>query len=650
MKQAKCTTDMAEHPAVDSSAGGLARSSHQASSQGCDDAPLKQRLSERSGLGTENATNRAAISWTLTCLLVVLAAAFACPAGADTLTVYAIDGQTGQPLDGAFVMVGPAAGTPFVGNIGWTDPSGMIEFDDPSLNEPQTVTVALEGLAHTTAYESALGEITLPLYPTVPDSTMGGTITHVEGEVENISTSNNDGNLDFAFILPAMQVSDYGLGDRLPFSAGMEIVDFPVVGPVEVPENLYMPDQVEYYFLHFVKTPWRIDIPGLCNVTFVSVAGRVALDDLLSGSLELEDIEMREVGVERDVYVAGPMNLDINSDLNLSISLTTIFDDVPPGSDIAAISGARIPSGESELLVSYGAVATSIDSASIFEMPTRAPGGDLSDAINTVIGQYSDSSVAGVFGAGIIEREGFLPPHTQHLDSWMKIPELAQLDRRLSWDDPTQPGVSPSPTWTRSLIGLRPIDPEDEEVPVSVTWRLYARADAWELTLPILPAQAPGPEGGIPDPAQTPEDDQLYWSLWAANPPDDPGAVAAGFLEGATHWTRRWMALDAPASGVAENLWPRGARERLHRMSVAPNPSPGAVSLSWPPDFEGRGILEITGPDGRLVLRREVGLSPSGLCWNGHGGTGGMVASGIYWATLCREGVILARAPIAVVR
>ncbi len=585
-------------------------------------------------------------------LLLALAIALCAPAArADILTVHVEDGQNGQLLEGAFVMVGLMAGTPFQGNFGWTDASGTIEFDDPSLGDPQTVTAAMEGFAHTTLYEAALNEITLPLYPPVVDSTMGGTITRVEGDVLNISTTSNDGNFDIALIIPAIAISDFVLMDRLPFSCGMEMVDFPIIGEIEMPENSYMPDQIEFLFYHFEKSPYRIDVPGLRETTFSSVSGRISIEALLSGA-GLDDVEIREVGVERDVYVGAPMGLDIDSDLTLSPSLTVVFEGVPEGSDILIASGALIPSGGGEAVVTYDIRGASIDSASTFQMATRPPGGDLSDAVNVALGGYTDSSSARTFGSGILDRDGFQPPHTVVLDSWMNPPDLEQSGRDLSWSDPTQPGVSPSPTWTRSALGLRPLDPENDELPVSVTWRVYARAEPRNLTMPVLPAEAPGPPGGLPDPEQTPEEDQLYWALWAANPPDDAQMAVRSFLEGATHWTTRWTALEfyyADAPGGSEAGY-GPAEVRACILRAFPNPGGDAILLSWNSSLGGTGLLQIVGVNGRLILRREVELPRSTLRWDGRCAAGDRVPAGIYWATLQCCGSVLDRVPIVWMR
>jgi len=565
-------------------------------------------------------------------------------ARAEILTVTAVDGQNGNLLEGAFVMVGLETGSPFVGNYAWTDVNGVVIFDDPALTGPQTVTLALDGYGHTTLYGGAQGAITLPLFPLTVDATMGGTITHVEGEVQGIANSSNDGNLDIGLILPALDPTEFILGDEIGFSFGSEIVNFPVIGDIEMPENSFMPSQVEYYFFTFEKTPWRLDVAGNRPTTFVSVAGRISIDALLGGAT-IDDFQIREVGVERDIMVSGPMNVNINSDLDLSMNLTVQFAGVPAGSDLLVVPGALIPTAGGERIVSYALREDNIDLTQTFLLPSRNPGGDMADAVNVVVGAYGDSSSANGFGAGIMERDGFTVPHTELIDSWMNLPGLIQDDRTLLWNDPTQPGVSPSPTWTRSTIGLRPVNPDDGGIAITKDWRIYARADLYELTLPSLPPSAPGPLGGLPDPESTPEIDMLYWQFMAANSVDDPQVVVEAYLTGGTHWTMRWIPLELPVAAMPEGGSFVG---RSVGLQVWPNPSRGDVRLSWESasvEPGALGLLEFLSVDGRVIARRPVTLASGSFEWNGLVGRES-VPTGLYWARLTRGGQVLDQRPV----
>jgi hypothetical protein len=584
----------------------------------------------------------------LTAILLLLPAGllWAPAVQAETLAVTVVDGQSGEPVAGAFVLVGMASGDPFAGNYGWTDATGSLLFDDPALAGPQTVTAASDGYGHTTLYQAALGELTLPLFPPTLDPTMGGTITHIEGTVAGIGTTNNDGYLDVALILPAVSPSELILGDQATFSFGSELVTFPVVGEVEMPENSFMPNQTEYYIFTFSKSPWRLDVAGGRPTTFASVSGRISIDDLTGGA-GIEDFEIRELGVERDVQVHGPMNVTIASDLSLSGSITAQFAGVPGGSDLLASSGGLIFSGDQERIVGYSIREGNASVTTTFPLSGMNPGGDMSDAVNVVVGAYTDSSAVREYAAAIMERDGFSVPHTAVLDSWLLIPDLAQEGRQLFWSDPTQPGLSPAPTWTRSLLGLRPIDPLDPSIPVTAQWRVYAAASPGSLTLPTLPPAAPGPAGGLPDPAATPEADQLYWELSTANASGDPGTVVAAFLTGATHWSMRWIPLDLPVAAIPDpHCDPRSGQpfacEPQLRLHVQPVPSAGPVTMRWELAGTGdplarAGWLEIFDVDGRMVVRKAVDLQAGMYRWNGRDGDRELPA-GLYWARLFEDG------------
>ncbi len=125
-------------------------------------------------------------------------------ADAAALTVHVQNGLTGAAMANAFVMVGSEEDVPFAGNVGSTNAGGTIIFDDPGLVGPQTVTAGFADFGYTTLYESAVDEITVTLYPRALDEDMGGDHARVEGEVDNISSANNDGFLDISIVLNAV--------------------------------------------------------------------------------------------------------------------------------------------------------------------------------------------------------------------------------------------------------------------------------------------------------------------------------------------------------------------------------------------------------------------------------------------------------------
>lgn len=525
----------------------------------------------------------------------------------------------------------------------WTDGTGTAQFYDPILAFPQTVTAAAEGFGRTTLIDAALGAVTLALYPAAPDSTMGGLRTVVQGQVTGIETTPNDGYFDAAVILPAIAASSYALQDALPFLKSIEQVEFPLIGTLPMASNIYMPDQAEFVFLHFEKSPYTIDLPGDRPTTFVSVSARIAITDLIAGTAP-QNAVVREVGVERDVFVPrpGPFTQNIASDLALSNDLAVSLRDVPDGAHVQVASAALITVDGIELVVGYDTRGDiDLQQRQDFELATRAPGGDLSDARNIAVATYMDSSAALEWTTGIFDRSGFIPPYDVTFDSWMHLPELDHGARLFSWSDVTNPGVSPAPTWTRSNLGLRPIDPQDSTVAITVDWRIYAPAEPRRFWLPSLPPSAPAPPGGLPNPDTTPGEDQLYWSLVAANPVDDVDVVLRDFMHGGTHWSSRWIPID-----VDESAPEIGGQQARIRLSVTPRPASGPVRLAWDGPDSGDALLTITASDGRLICSKRVGRKGGEFVWDGRDLSERPLPGGVYWAALSAGGALLAREAI----
>ena len=567
-------------------------------------------------------------------------------AEAATLTVHVENGLTGDAMGSAFVMIGSEEGVPFALNTGMTDASGTIVFDDPGLLGPQTATAGFSGFGYTTLYESALDEVTLTLYPRAFDETMGGDHTRVEGEVNNVSNSNNDGFLDLSLVLNAISPETLVFNDYLPFLFGLEPVDLPVVGTVDLPENLFITRQTELLFLVFEKSPYRLGVPGNRPVSFVAVTARGAVGDLTADP-DLNDFEIREIGVERDIIVTAPgvINLDINSDINtLPSGLTANLINVPAGSATRLVSGSTATSADGlEELFGYAVKEGIIDVESSYSLASFNPSGDLSDAQNVAMAEYADSSAARVFSVGILDRSNFSVPVSLNFESWFAAPDLSQIGTALQWEDPTVVGVSPTPTWTRSALGLRATDPNDGSVPPTVDWRIWAPASLGAIVLPELPLSAPGVPGGLTDPASTPESDEMSWSWTAVNSTGDSADLIGGnFLAEGTHWTQGWIPVAfETASGPQIPAILNGTE-----MAAYPSPSRDQVSLQFSQPLGTEGVLEIMGADGRRVAAWNLAAGSTRATWDGTGRDGVRAAGGVYWGRLLTEGKVLARTRI----
>jgi len=561
-------------------------------------------------------------------------------AGAQTLSVQVLEGQRGEPLAGAFVMVGRAKDDPHAGNVQWTDAQGTAVFTGAWLADPQTVTATCEGYGHTTVYAAALGEIVLPLFPVTVDSTLGGTATRVEGQVLDIAFTNNDGQIDVALVIPAMPMSAYAFQDMAPWIAPNETI-FILAQPVVLPSNVYIPRQLEMLFVQIEKSPYWLLLPGGRTTTIVSVAARVPLSVLLEGGDPIAASVVREVGVERDQVISGPTTVNILSDLALSRQMQLHFERVPASVRLTAGSAALIPAGAIWEAVGYDTRYANSDSTTFFELATRAPGGDLADAVNLAVGAYADSSLALAYSTGILTRLPAAPPYSLTLSSWMRLPELDQAGRTFRWSDVTEPGVSPSPTWTRSVLGLRATDPADSTTSTTIHWRLYAAAPPGSFELPVLPPEAPGSmaaTGGLPDPADTPESDQLYWSFVAANSSGGIREVLQEFVGEGTHWSQRWVAVDHGSLGTPD---PEADPSIGARLSAAPVPGGNEIRLAWAADLPRGGVLETWDAAGRLVASARLAPGCRELRWQGRDSGGRPLPGGVYWVRLSEGGRVL---------
>jgi len=566
-------------------------------------------------------------------------------AGAVPLTVRVIDAQTEAPVAGAFVMVGEAEGVPFDGNVALTNGSGEASFDDPILASPQTVTVGATGYSLTTLYQSALGEVTLPIFSRVVDPSFGGLLTEVSGDVDNVETISNDGNIDVSIVLPGVTTETLAFFDPDPFRFGLELVSFPIVGDVLLPENVYITRQTELIFLVFEKAPYTIDVPGNRSTSFVAVSARAALEELTSDP-DLNALEIREFGVERNVSLGtGTQVVDVNSDINLdSDGITTNFAAVPAGASLRIVSAALVGNGADEEILGFATITPNVDDGTTWSVAATNPTGDISDATVVVSGVYQDSSAAGSFAAGILERGPLTVPTSVTFDSWMLLPDLSQSGTSLQWADPTNNGVSPSPTWTRSALGLLPLDPNDGSVTPTIDWRIYAPAADGSVELPTLPASAPA---GLSDPDDTPEADQLAWAFTAANGSNDPDDILVNFMTAATHWTQGWIPVslattNVPGDETLPNLADIGLR-------VSPSPMAGEARIEWRATNDRSFTLDVVSSDGRTV--RHLAAPGAGVSvWNGRDDRDQDVPAGVYWVVARSEGEVIGRQQIVRVR
>jgi hypothetical protein len=485
---------------------------------------------------------------TLAAILVLLLPA---AAGADALLVRTLDPVSGSPISGAFVQIGPAPGDPFAANSGLTGAGGTISFDDPALSGPQMVTAGTADRAYVTITTAPEIEVALGLPHRAGTDTLPDPVARVTGRGLNIATQSNDGNFDLGVVLPALDLNAILGSGALPFEVPPDVANFPPpVGPTEIPGIVTMPPQTEFLFFTFEKPVYKIDLADNTTQSLFCLSGRIAITDLLllSGN-NIFDLmnafEMREVGVERDRAIVNGAIIDIDVDLNLSPSLTVTFDGVPPGNDITAAAAARLAGpGGGEHYVLYDGKNGLVDQASSLTLAARNPSGDLADAVNSAIATWGDSSAAGPdYLSAIIERDGFTVPANLLMDSFMLIPDVFQDETSFAFTDATNPGVSPSPTWSQSAISIE----LEDSLPTTTHWLIFVPAADLGFTLPSLPAGAPPT---LPDPRTTPENDRLRLALTVNNQTGDAQTLLDDPLGDATHLAARTIELLPPTTAL----------------------------------------------------------------------------------------------------
>ncbi|MFN8548297.1 MAG: hypothetical protein U0527_10135 [Candidatus Eisenbacteria bacterium] len=561
-------------------------------------------------------------------LAVLLASIFTTlPSLAGTLKVRVLDGRDGAPLVGAFVQVGPAPNSPFNGNSGLTGADGTISFTAPGISGPQTVTAAATDFARFSVMDAAVDSVTLRLSRRIGGGGLSGPTAELSGTVSNITTQNNDGNFDLAFVYPTVKLADL-LGDQnLPIDIPADTVNFPVVGPTVLPGNVVMPSQVEFVLFTFSKPNYHFFVKDAATYDFVALAGRLPISALSQPPEQIQNsVTFREVGVERQIAMNGPRSLTINSDLNLTQNLTVNVPEAPNATTIQVASVADLPSPTGLHTLFLDAKSGLADTQDSFLLSGKNPSGDMADAVPYIAGLYADSSAADLFSAGRVDRATLVLPATRTLGDFFLLPTLAQVGVQFTWSDVARPGITPNPSWGLGSFRIEPISAADSTVATESLWQVVTAATPRAFVLPVLPATAPG---GLPDLSQTPAADQIVWDHTLADPAGGLGAVLTDPFSTATRFSRRKVAIVPPATSVpaiASNPSPPLFR-------IGGNPVLGAspvVLWSIPPARSTPVRWTLTAADGRRVREGDFRASGAADPLPALGG----VAPGVYWLRL----------------
>ncbi len=192
---------------------------------------------------------------------------------AGQVTVTVVDDQTGQPVQGAWVMIGQEPGSPFLGNYGQTGPTGQIVFNNSALTGPQTITAAMDGYRVITLVGVNASELIVPLVPfEIPDVShpLIDPGTWVSGDVTNFNVSNNNGYLEMGIVRHTLDIEWFTTFFDIASLFWTAVNQyFPYPGDYyDVPWNLYMADQQEQN-QPFSRKPYGLKLlPGTIDNIF----------------------------------------------------------------------------------------------------------------------------------------------------------------------------------------------------------------------------------------------------------------------------------------------------------------------------------------------------------------------------------------------
>jgi hypothetical protein len=550
-------------------------------------------------------------------------------AHAGSLSVRVTDAMTGLPIQGAFVQVGPSPGDPFPSNSGPADILGWVTFVDPGISGPQTVTAAATGYARLTVMHAAADSIAMALHPEVAPSSLPSPKAEISGTVTGIATQTNDGNLDIGVVYPAVRLGDLLSTRLLPFEVPSDTVSFPIVGPVVLPGNVVVPSQTEYFVLTFSKPNYHFFVPDGQTYEFLVVAGRLALTALGGSGLPLNELTMREIGAERNIAVNGDQTRNLNSDLNLAHTLTVTAAEAPNGSSVFVTAVADLQGGSRSIF--FDAKSALRDTLASFHLSGLNPVGDLADEVPYLAGYYGDSAAANLYQAGRVDRSPLTLPASRSLGEFYLLPSLHQQGDSWHWTDVLRPGITPAPTWAIATFRVEASTPGDPAVTPRTLWEAWVPAGDLSFRLPVLPVGVPG---GLVDPEQTPEEDQLLWDQWIADPSGDIEMVMANAFGTLTSWSRRTIEVYSPITDVGGSglgtLAGRGLTFRL-----VPNPGPELREIFWDlPPRSGESVCwTVVSPSGRRLASGTFPSSGMVRDSSTFEGTRGL-ATGVYWIRL----------------
>lgn len=574
---------------------------------------------------------------------------------AGTLNVQVIDGLTGAPIEGAFCQVGEAPGTPFAGNLGFTNAGGNVSFTDAALTGAQTVSVGKTGYNYFTVYDIDASTMIIPIIQY--DDEVQKSV--YDGVVNGIGFTNNDGNFDLAIVLPTIGIGDITSLANFGTFSPIVLDTFPLIGETGIPGILYLPFQVEFLFIGVDRTPYFINLETNTTQDLFAFNGRVPTSVLLDGlgGAELDflalaqDFTLREYGIVEGLNVTGDAS---------GVDITLTADDVRdtyidvqntlPGFDVFAIEVGDLD-GLTGLgrLVMAGFAGFEGGTDDIVEVTTIEPIGPFA-GMDYFAGAVQNDTIEGRANTFASDRTSRAPGDTASVTDFFLPPQPDLLGPAFSWNSVENPGISgPADIYqsTITLVTTVPdttpgADPQIDTLDLATTlWEFVMIGSDTDFTIPNL---GPNVLPGLIDPAVTPDQDRLTFNIFGLGLGINPSFDFNEFdlVDRALDATQiAWNS--ATFLSFPSELWTSvpGGRDRdaIRVLSGArPNPFRGeTVLLLNLGAKEGRFDLEVFNIAGRRVRTLLSGASGSGemtVTWDGMDASGRRVPAGSYFLRL----------------
>jgi hypothetical protein len=292
-------------------------------------------------------------------------------------------------------------------------------------------------------------------------------------------------------------------------------------------------------------------------------------------------------------------------------------------------------------------------------LTTITPGGAFSGQ-NYVAAAVASDTALGLANTFLADRSGLDPGDTSSLATFFKAPapSVAPSGVVFSWTSVQNPGVSPAPdlhfadiSLVKTIADTNPgADPGDTLDIPTVLWEFVMNGSATSFTVPSIGPNIPP---GLVDPASTPDQDRLDWTITGAA------------LELAPSFSYNdWDLIDRARQGThlawntqtfipfGSSLWtgvPIGG-ERFGGATLGeaePNPFRDATSIDLAmPDGAAPARLAVFDAAGRRVRVLLDGAVVSGraeVSWDGRDDAGRRVAAGSYFLRLDAGGRTVSR-------